>query len=98
MVKYERPKNGYGGPPPVCYIPEMTSKLKDVMTRAESWPEEAQDELAEIAREIETALQGGAYHPSSEELAGIERGLEDARQGRFATAAEIEAVFAKHRP
>ncbi len=76
----------------------MTSKLKDVMERAESWPQDAQDELAAIAREIETALQGGVYHASPVELAGIERGLADARQGRFATEAEIEAVFAKHRP
>jgi predicted transcriptional regulator len=77
----------------------MTAEaLKDVMRRAESWPQEAQDELAEIAREIENALQGGLYHASPAELAGIDRGLKAAQEGRFATAAQVEAVFAKHRP
>jgi predicted transcriptional regulator len=76
----------------------MTSKLKDVMERAESWPQEAQDELAEVAREIEAALNGEVYHASPAELAGIDRGLKAAQEGRFAIDAEVEAVFAKHRP
>ena len=77
----------------------MTAEaLKDIMRRAESWPQEAQEELAEIAHEIEAALQGGLYRVSPEELAGIERGLKASREGRFATDAQVEAVFAKHRP
>jgi len=76
----------------------MTAKaLKDVMQRAEAWPEEAQEELAELALEIEASLRGGVYHATPEELAGIDRGLKAAREGRFATDAEVEAVFAKHR-
>lgn len=77
----------------------MTAEaLKDVMRRAESWPQEAQEELAEIAREIEASLKDGLYHASAEELAGIDRGLKAAREGRFATEAQVEAVIAKHRP
>lgn len=40
----------------------------------------------------------GVYHATPEELAGIDRGLDDARAGRFAADAEVAAVFAKYRP
>ena len=37
------------------------------------------------------------YHPTPEELEGIDRGLRDAEQGRYATNEEVEAAFAKFR-
>jgi len=44
----------------------MTAKaLKDVLQRVEAWPEEAQEELAAIAREIDAQLAGGVYHRHS---------------------------------
>jgi predicted transcriptional regulator len=74
----------------------MTSKaLKEAIRRAETWPEEAQEALAEIAFEIDAGLKAGVYHATPEELAGIDRGLKAAREGRFATEAQVEAVFAK---
>jgi predicted transcriptional regulator len=76
----------------------MTSKaLKEAMRRAETWPEEAQEALAEIAFEIDAELKAGVYHATPDELAGIDRGLKAAREGRFATDAEVEAIFAKRR-
>jgi hypothetical protein len=76
----------------------MTAKaLREAMQRVESWPQEAQEELAEIAFEIDARLKGGKYRATPEELAGIDRGLKAAREGRCATDAEVEAVFAKHR-
>jgi predicted transcriptional regulator len=76
----------------------MTAKvLREAMRRVESWPVEAQEELAEIALEIDAGLKGGVYHATPEELEGIDRGLKAAREGRFATDQEVEAVFAKHR-
>ncbi len=76
----------------------MTTKaLKDVMELVESWPDELQNELAEIVRDMEAGMRGGLYHPTPEELAGIDRGLKAAREGRFATDEEVEAVFAKYR-
>jgi hypothetical protein len=64
----------------------MASKaFREAMRRIESWPEAAQDELAEIALEIDARIKGGQYHATPpEELAGIDRGLEAAREGRFA--------------
>jgi hypothetical protein len=76
----------------------MTAKvLKDVLERVESWPEEVQQELAEIALEIDAELSGGVYRATVDELQGIDRGLKAARERRFASDAEVAAVFAKHR-
>jgi len=82
----------------MCYLFVMTAKaLKDAIRRAEEWPEEAQEELAEIALQIDAGLRSGTYRATADELAGIDRGLRAAREGRFATDEEVEAVFAKHR-
>jgi len=74
----------------------MNAKLKDILRRAEAWPVEAQDELVEIALEIEAQL-GGTYDATPEELEAIDRGLRDAAEGRFATDEQVEKVFAKYR-
>ena len=75
----------------------MTKKLRELIEKAQQWPEDAQWELAQIVSEMDAGLKGGTYHATLEELAGIDRGLKDARAGRFATDEEVEAVFAKHR-
>ena len=74
-----------------------TKQLTEALERVETWPAQAQDQLAEIAREIDAGLKDIPYEPTDEELAGIDRGLRDADQGRFATDAEVEALFAKFR-
>lgn len=63
--------------------PMKTKMLTDVLERVEKWPAEAQDHLAEIAAEIDAGLAGEVYEPTPEELAGIDRGLRAADQGRF---------------
>jgi predicted transcriptional regulator len=77
----------------------MTAKiLTDVLERAEKWPEEAQTELAQIALEIEAGLGQGKYQATPPELAGIDRGLDAARAGRFATDTQVADILRKHRP
>lgn len=77
----------------------MTAKaLKEALRRVETWPDHAQDVLAELALEIDQELHEGKYYATPSELAGIERGLKAANEGRFATDEEVEAVIAKHRP
>jgi hypothetical protein len=77
----------------------MTAKiLKEVLERVETWPEEAQAELAQIALEIDAGLGLGKYHATPKELAGMDRGLKAAGQGRFATGDQISRAFEKHRP
>ena len=79
--------------------PIMTAnKLKDVLARAERWPQSAQAELAERVREIDAELGAGAYQATKPEFDGIDRGLKDAREGRFATRDQVDDLFRKHRP
>jgi predicted transcriptional regulator len=76
----------------------MKSKqLAEVLERVERWPIQAQDELAEIARDIEENLNKGDYEPTEAELAGIDRGLQAAAEGRFATDEQVEAALARLR-
>ena len=74
------------------------NKLKDVLRRIEIWPEAAQAELAELALEIDAELGAGGYVANAVELAGIDRGLKAARDGRFATSEQVDELFRKHRP
>ena len=73
----------------------MNAKLKDIFERVETWPKGKQDELAQIALEMEAEL-GGSYDATPEELEGIDRGLRDAAEGRFVTDEQIAALFSKH--
>jgi predicted transcriptional regulator len=63
------------------------------LERVESWPADAQDQLAEIALDIDAGLKDVVYEPTEAELEGIDRGLQHAAEGRFATDAEPEAAF-----
>jgi predicted transcriptional regulator len=74
-----------------------TKLLNQALERVENWPADAQDQLADIALDIDAALKDVVYEPTDDELDGIDRGLRDAAQGRFATEAEVEAAFAKFR-
>jgi predicted transcriptional regulator len=74
-----------------------TKRLTQVLERIEAWPAHAQDELAEIARDIDESLAKGEYEPTPAELAGIDRGLRDAAEGRFATEKNVDAALAKLR-
>jgi predicted transcriptional regulator len=77
----------------------MTAKiLKEILERVETWPEEAQTELAQIALEIDAGLGSGLYQATPKELAGIDRGLKAAQDGRFASNDQVSRIFEKHRP
>ena len=72
--------------------------LTEILARVAAWPAEAQDQLAEIAVEMDAALAGQPCQPTPEELSGIDRGLRAAAEGRFATQDEVEVALAKLRP
>jgi len=75
----------------------MTKTLKDVLARAEDWPEWAQQDLAELALEIDREVHAGTYRATRDELRKIDEALAAVRRGEVATEDEVEAVFAKHR-
>jgi predicted transcriptional regulator len=72
-----------------------TKMLTQALERVDAWPAHAQNELAEIARDIDESLKKGEYEPTPAELAGIDRGLRAAAEGRFSTDEQVEAALAK---
>ena len=74
----------------------MTINLKKVLARAESWSEQDQEELAQLALEIE-ARHHGVYHATPEELKDIDEALAEVARGEIASEKEVEAIFAKFR-
>ena len=72
----------------------MTAKaLQDVLRRVETWPKEAQEDLAQIAREIDAQLAGRAYSATPEELAA----LDEAERSGLASEEEVEAALKSFR-
>ncbi|CAN5457719.1 hypothetical protein BH10PSE7_BH10PSE7_08840 [soil metagenome] len=74
----------------------MNTILKAVIGRAELWPPEDQEELAQIAVEIEMRRKG-EYQASSDELVAIDDALADVEAHGFADQADIDALLTKYR-
>jgi predicted transcriptional regulator len=72
------------------------TNLREVLERAQSWPEEAQSELLAIANQIEHDLQGD-YIATSDELQAIDAAIASIDAGEAATEEEVRAAFAKFR-
>ena len=75
----------------------MITALKDMFPRIDAWPAEDQETLLEAARGIE-AERTGVFRASAPELAPIDRGLDDARAGRFASGEALVEARARFRP
>ena len=73
------------------------TNLKNLLERAQAWPEAAQDELVSVANQIESELQAKDYQATQEELRIIDSAIASIDAGESATDAEIKAVFAKFR-
>ncbi|HVZ14444.1 MAG TPA: hypothetical protein VG894_08300 [Bauldia sp.] len=72
---------------------DMNKKLHDLLVRAETWPEAAQEALAEVGLEIEAETGREIYHASPDELAAVD----DADRSELASPEEIAAALAKLR-
>jgi type VI protein secretion system component VasK len=72
----------------------VADKLKELLVRAESWPEEAQDELVRSAFDIERRYRV-TYQLSDEDRAALARSLEDMRANRFAGEHAAGELFAR---
>ncbi len=70
----------------------MNKIVESILDRVSDWPEEAQAELMQSIADIERK-HFGVYQLSDDERAAVRRGLEEMRQGKFATDEEVEAVF-----
>jgi hypothetical protein len=63
---------------------------KAALERVPSWPEDRQQELAEIALEIKAELAGTEYEATPDKLGAIDEGL----NGDAANEEEVDAAFA----
>jgi hypothetical protein len=68
-------------------------QVKAVLERVPTWPEDRQQELAELALEIEAEFAGAEYRATPDELAAIDKGL----AGEPASDEEATAAFATFR-
>jgi hypothetical protein len=68
-------------------------QIREVLQRVPTWPEDRQQELAELALEIESELAGAEYDATPEELAAMDEGL----AGEAASEEEVKAAFASFR-
>ncbi len=74
------------------------AELKNLLERIQTWPEEAQDELVAVAKQIESELQDKTYLATQEELRIIDAAMASIDAGETATDAEVQTAFAKFRP
>jgi hypothetical protein len=77
----------------LCYIDTMTqTTTKEVLSRVASWPQEDQEELAELAREIE-ARRSGVYVLDEEESAAIREGLAELDRGEWVSEEAMRSFW-----
>jgi predicted transcriptional regulator len=69
--------------------------VKAVLEGVRSWPQEDQEELAELAREIE-ARRTGVYIMDGEERAAVRQGLDEATRGEFVPDEEMNAFWKRY--
>jgi hypothetical protein len=69
----------------------MNCRTKDLLQKVAGWPVEDQEELAELAREIE-ARRSSVYELSDAEHTAIA----DARRGAFASDEQATAFWKRH--
>jgi hypothetical protein len=70
----------------------MSPAIKELLQHVASWPQEDQEELAEVARDIETR-RTGVYRATAEEL----KSLDDADRSGIASEQDVEAAFRSFR-
>jgi hypothetical protein len=68
-------------------------QVRAVLARVPAWPEDRQQELAELALEIEAELAAASYAATPDELTAIDEGL----AGEAAIEEEIKGAFAAFR-
>jgi hypothetical protein len=74
----------------------MTKRMDEVMEKVRALPDDTQDEIARLLRAIvEEEDAADDLAPEQEDL--LRQRLAEADRQEFATAEEVEAVFAKFR-
>ena len=74
----------------------MSPGTRTLLERVQTWPEEDQEELADVAREIESR-RNGVYRLSDEERTAVRAGMDAARRGDFVPEGEMDEFYRLHR-
>lgn len=74
----------------------MNAGTRTLLEQVQIWPEEDQEELANVAREIESR-RTGVYRLSDEERTAVRAGMDAARRGDFVPDDEMEEFYSLHR-
>jgi len=69
-------------------------QIKAVLERVPTWPENRQQELAELALEIEAELAGDGYEATPDELTAIDEGLAGEPAGEEQVKAALSVIAA----
>ncbi|MCW5697056.1 MAG: hypothetical protein KIS96_10045 [Bauldia sp.] len=75
----------------------MNAALKELLARVEDWPEDRQADLLAVLKEFVRQHSDPMPPLTADDLAALERSAEDMRLGRYATDAEMEALFDRYR-
>jgi hypothetical protein len=70
----------------------MSPKIKEILQQVPSWPAEDQEELAEVAREIE-ARRTGVYVLDEDEEAAIREGIEQLDRGEAISEEKMRSFW-----
>ena len=74
----------------------MNPKLREILQKAESWPQSIQDEALDFLLAIDAEFRE-PVSLTNEDRKALERSADDVREGRFATEAEVREIFNRHR-
>ena len=74
----------------------MTDLMEKALATVRSWPDEQQDEAAQILLAL-GRLGSGMYHASDDELRAVDEALAQIEGGAYASEVEIEAAYARFR-
>jgi len=69
--------------------------INAVLEGVRAWPQEDQDELAALAREIE-ARRTGVYVMNDDERGAVRQGLDEAARGEFVPDEEMDAFWKRY--
>jgi predicted transcriptional regulator len=73
----------------------MSPGTRALLERVQTWPEEDQEELADVAREIESR-RSGVYRLSDDERTAVRAGMDAARRGDFVPEDEMDEFYRLH--
>ncbi len=74
----------------------MSNKLKELLEKVATWPEQAQEEAVAALEAVEDEYVG-LYELSSDDKKALEKSAEDVRIGNIVSESDVKQVFDKYR-